>query len=107
MSSPAYRGEMYGVKNYCEPYITEEQAQKSTKYPAKNLDRLQEAYLHFLRLDEMPDLRLQAFRVCNRQKRKKYKVYHCPTLSHKSTRPTRDQKKLETYMLNHIEEKYS
>ena len=28
MSSPAYHGEMYGVKNYCEPYITEEQAQR-------------------------------------------------------------------------------
>jgi len=80
MSSPAYRGEMYGVKNYCEPYITEEQAQNQRSIQPKNLDRLQEAYLHFLRLDEMPDLRLQAFRVCNRQKRKKVQSISLPPL---------------------------
>lgn len=42
----------------------------------------------------MPALRLQAFRVCNRQKGKSTKYITVPTLSHKSTRPTRDQKKI-------------
>ena len=40
------------------------------------------------------------------KKGKKYKVYHCPhSVAQKHKTYTRSEKKLETYMLNHIEEK--
>ncbi len=109
MSSPAYHGEMYGVKNYCEPYISEEQAQRidevsSQKY---SFDAKRRIYI-FSGLMRCP---ICGYRLSGRamgRKENRHKVYQCPkSAAQKHKTYTRSEKKLETYMLNHLEEKLS
>lgn len=109
MSSPAYHGEMYGVKNYCEPYISEEQAQRidevsSQKY---SFDAKRRIYI-FSGLMRCP---ICGYRLSGRamgRKGNRHKVYQCPkSAAQKHKTYTRSEKKLETYMLNHLEEKLS
>lgn len=94
MSSPAYRGEMYGVKNYCEPYITEEQAQKINEVSSQKTwtDCRRRIYI-FSGLMKCPicGCRLSGCAIGKKEKSTKYIT--APTLSHKSIRPTRDQKR--------------
>ena len=107
MSSPAYRGEMYGVKNYCEPYITEEQAQKINEVSSQKTwtDCRRRIYI-FSGLMKCPICGCRLSGCAIGKKGKKYKVYHCPhSVAQKHKTYTRSEKKLETYMLNHIEEK--
>lgn len=107
MSSPAYRGEMYGVKNYCEPYITEEQAQKINEVSSQKTwtDCRRRIYI-FSGLMKCPLCGCRLSGCAIGKKGKKYKVYHCPhSVAQKHKTYTRSEKKLETYMLNHIEEK--
>ena len=107
MSSPAYRGEMYGVKNYCEPYITEEQAQKINEVSSQKTwtDCRRRIYI-FSGLMKCPLCGCRLSGCAIGKKGKKYKVYHCPhSVAQKHKTYTRSEKKLETYMLDHIEEK--
>lgn len=107
MSSPAYRGEMYGVKNYCEPYITEEQAQKINEVSSQKTwtDCKRRIYI-FSGLMKCPLCGCRLSGCAIGKKGKKYKVYHCPhSVAQKHKTYTRSEKKLETYMLEHIEEK--
>lgn len=107
MSSPAYRGEMYGVKNYCEPYITEEQAQKINEVSSQKTwtDCRRRIYI-FSGLMKCPICGCRLSGCAIGKKGKKYKVYHCPhSVAQKHKTYTRSEKKLETYMLDHIEEK--
>lgn len=95
MSSPAYRGEMYGVKNYCEPYITEEQAQKINEVSSQKTwtDCRRRIYI-FSGLMKCPICGCRLSGCAIGKKGKSTKYITAPTLSHKSTRPTRDQKKI-------------
>lgn len=107
MSSPAYHGEMYGVKNYCEPYITEEQAQRIKEVSSqKSWVNCKRRIYIFSGLIRCP---ICGYRFSGRtmaKKEKRYKVYQCPRSAAKKHKTyTRSEPKLETYMLDHIEEK--
>ncbi len=107
LSNPIYHGERSGIKNYCEPYITEEQARRIAEISSQKccFDAKRRTYI-FSGLMRCPICGYRLSGCAMGKKGKKYKVYHCPkSVAQKHKTYTRSEKKLETYMLNHLEEK--
>lgn len=107
ISSPAYCGEMYGVKGYCEPYISEEQHKKIVEVSSQkfSFDSKRRIYI-FSGLMRCPHCGYKFSGATLKHKGREYKVYRCPRSSatkHKCE--SRSEKKLENYMLNVLEDK--
>lgn len=103
-----YTGEMYGIKNYCEPYLSEEQYKKiQTISDSKTYAHTNEVYI-FSQLLKCPVCGTTMTGFVKRQKLKDgsvstYKRYRCyKKFQYKHNGACLSESVVEDYMINHV-----